>query len=253
MELKLTIDRGNTTMKGGVWDTSKRLLGSEVFPPELSAGEAASALLRTYGCGCEAFASAAYCTVVGSRRSDDMLSLRGKARRVINVDATTPMPMQILYATPATLGADRLAAALGAIDLAGSNTPLLVADIGTAATFDFVAPGAVYAGGNIAPGIGMRLKALHSYTAALPEPETDGPIPAWGKSTDEALRSGAFRGMAAELEYYHCLAGPVAKAVLTGGGAEYILKNKLLSFDSLYDPRLVLRGLNSIIDYNENR
>ena len=48
-------------MKGGVWDTSKRLLGSEVFPPELSAGEAASALLRTYGCGCEAFASAAYC------------------------------------------------------------------------------------------------------------------------------------------------------------------------------------------------
>ena len=58
-----------------------------------------------------------------------------------------------------------------------------MADIGTAATFDFVAPGAVYAGGNIAPGIGMRLKALHSYTAALPEPETDGPIPAWGKST----------------------------------------------------------------------
>ena len=48
-----SIDRGNTTMKGGVWDTSKRLLGSEVFPPELSAGEAASALLRTYGCGCE--------------------------------------------------------------------------------------------------------------------------------------------------------------------------------------------------------
>ena len=74
-----------------------------------------------------------------------------------------------------------------------------------------------------------------------------------GKSTDEALRSGAFRGMAAELEYYHLLAGHVAQAVLTGGGAEYILKNKLLSFDSLYDPHLVLRGLNSIIDYNENR
>lgn len=253
MELKLTIDRGNTTMKGGVWDTSGRLVGSEVFAPELSAGEAASALLRAYAPGAEAFASAAYCSVVGRRRSSDLESLQTLAQRVANVDANTPMPMRIEYATPGTLGADRLAAALGAIALAGYDTPLLVADIGTAATFDFVAPGGVYAGGNIAPGIGMRLKALHSYTAALPEPETDGPVPAWGKSTDEALRSGAFRGIAAELEYYRRQAGPEAKAILTGGGAEYILENKLLSFDSLYDPHLVLRGLNSIIDYNENR
>ena len=86
---------------------------------------------------------------------------------VIRFNSNTPLPLEIGYRTPGTLGSDRLAAAVGAWnEAAGRN--LLVIDAGSAITIDFVSKDGKYNGGNIAPGIKMRLRALHEYTSRLP-------------------------------------------------------------------------------------
>ena len=61
------------------------------------------------------------------------------------------------------------------------------------------------------------------------------------------MRSGAVRGIAAELAYYHAAAGDDALAVLTGGSAEMLVAENILTFDFIYDPFLVHRGLYSIV------
>ena len=123
-----------------------------------------------------------------------------------------------------------------------------MSDIGTAVTYDYVAPGGRYLGGNIAPGIDLRLRALAAFTDALPAVSVEGgDIPVWGRTTAEAMRSGAVRGVAAELAYYHAAAGKESIAVLTGGSAELLVNENILTFDYIHDPNLVHKGLFSII------
>ena len=83
------------------------------------------------------------------------------------VPATTPLPLANAYATPQTLGADRLAAAVGAAWLLPGRN-VVVVDAGTAIKFDLVEGGQVFRGGSIAPGLAMRFKALHAFTGRLP-------------------------------------------------------------------------------------
>lgn len=249
MQVKLTIDRGNTALKAALWDNSGNMLLATKGDEMLSAGELAQSLLKELALPEDTlFDAAVYCTVVATDRAEDLDSLQPLCRKLIDLSAATPMPLSIDYATCGTLGADRIAAVLGAIAVAGSERPLLVSDIGTAVTYDFVRPGSVFVGGNIAPGVDLRLRALAAFTDALPAVESDGgDIPVWGYSTETAMRSGAVRGVAAELGFYHHQAGEGALAVLTGGSAELLIKQNLITFDYIYDPYLVHKGLYSII------
>lgn len=246
MEVKLTIDRGNTAIKGALWASDGTIIAADKGDESMSAGELADALRRR--AGVETLGAAVYCSVVTSDRAEDLASLDPLCRCVIDLCASTSMPITIAYRTPETLGADRIAAALGAVALAGNLRPLLVSDIGTAVTYDLVKPGPVYVGGNIAPGMHMRLRALAAFTDTLPavDPEI-GDTPMWGETTAEAMRSGAVRGLCAELEYYHSAAGANTLAVLTGGSAKFLADSGLLTFDYIHDPYLVHRGLYSII------
>ncbi len=249
MQVNLTIDRGNTALKAALWDSEGNMLVAAKGDESLPAGELAKSLLERAGLPSDTLIeSAVYCTVVASDRAEDVDSLLPLCRVLTDLNSTTEMPLCINYETCGTLGADRIAAALGAIAVAGSERPLLVSDIGTAVTYDFVRPGNVFCGGNIAPGIDLRLRALAAFTDALPAVTSDGgDIPLWGVSTATAMRSGAVRGVAAELEYYHRAAGDYALAVLTGGSAELLINKKLITFDYIYDPYLVHKGLYSII------
>lgn len=176
------------------------------------------------------------------------------ARKVIVLSAQTPLPIELRYETPGTLGADRIAAACGAAVLAPGQTALVV-DMGTAITYDVLENGHTFVGGNIAPGIFVRLEALNHFTKALPLIETDGDVPRWGYDTATALRSGAIRGVVGELQYYrHCLmaspsAFPKPKVFLTGGSANLI--TPFITSEIIEEPNLVLIGLNSIINHNE--
>ena len=77
------------------------------------------------------------------------------------------MPFKTLYKTPKTLGADRLALVAGAV-FGFPNKSVLIIDVGTCITFDFVDSKKKYLGGSISPGLQMRLNALSNQTSALP-------------------------------------------------------------------------------------
>jgi type III pantothenate kinase len=161
-----------------------------------------------------------------------------------------PMPLKIDYATPHTLGEDRIAAAVGAWSLfPGENS--LVVDMGTAVTYDLVSADGHFKGGNIAPGIGMRLRSLHSFTARLPEVGGYGDTPLLGTDTATAMRAGAVRGVVGEIAYYRAMLPVDTRIVLTGGWAHRV--NEFLDFEATIDPCLVTKGLLSILLYNENK
>lgn len=162
----------------------------------------------------------------------------------------TPLPIRIAYKTPDTLGRDRIAAVMGAFQRF-PNTSCLIIDAGTCITVDLLDEEGVYQGGNISPGIDMRMKAMHAYTARLPLVEK-GPIRQLiGQSTEEALRNGAQMGTMLELA---AMVGnmkkqyPALQVLLTGGDAPwltYIAEEPIADF-----PHLVLEGLNAILQYN---
>lgn len=240
--MNLTIDQGNTATKMALWDGDT--LVSTAIRIHFTAREVASLWPES------AIDTAIYCTV--SRRPPTMMrALERRCLKVIEFGVTTPMPLTVDYRTPATLGLDRLAAAIGAHALC-PDRELLVVDLGTAITYDRVTADARYLGGNIAPGIFMRLKALNHYTARLPMVDPSaGTVPVWGNDTTTALRSGAVRGVVAELEYYRSQLGPDGHVIITGGGAEPI--EPFLSYDVEICPNLVPLGLNRIISYNQDK
>jgi type III pantothenate kinase len=80
--------------------------------------------------------------------------LRHKGFDVLEMTFTTPTPIGNAYASPETLGVDRLAAAVAAVEVMGCRDCLVV-DFGTAITIDLVEDG-VYRGGNISPGVRTR-------------------------------------------------------------------------------------------------
>ena len=166
---------------------------------------------------------------------------------------TTAVPLANAYATPATLGADRLAAAVGA---AGRwpGQAVLVIDAGTALKLDLVTADGTYHGGSIAPGLAMRLRALHEFTGRLPLlplPGPDATVALVGGSTEGSVLSGVVNGTAAELNgllaqyraHYQSLA-----VVLTGGDAAFLAPR--LAGSIFVVPELVLLGLYRILAYN---
>lgn len=252
MELNLTIDRGNSTIKLAAWTSDNECIDTERADASCRIDMVAEKLLSRLEALGGRIRNAAYCTVVPSHRNTDIETLRHITPSILDLTWQTPLPFAISYDTPSTLGADRIAAVAGAISLGNENAPMLIADIGTAATYDYVDETGTYIGGNICPGIGMRLDALNSYTALLPRIKSKGDAPLWGKSTETALRSGALRGIAAELEYYIHHTPENSEVFLTGGSVPLLTEAGLITFKHTYDPLLVHRGLNSIIHYNEN-
>lgn len=163
---------------------------------------------------------------------------------------TTPLPFQNLYRTPQTLGKDRLAAVAGAQALYPRQN-CLVADAGTCITYEVLTADGHYVGGNIAPGLRMRLQAMHTFTAKLPlvEPgETENRI---GYDTQSAMINGVQEGIFFELEGYATYCRQQYGAVqvlLTGGDADFL--SKKLKSEIFVDQNLVLRGLDQILSYN---
>ena len=160
---------------------------------------------------------------------------------------STPCPLKIKYGTPGTLGPDRIAAAVGAWSKSPGRN-ILVIDAGSAITYDIVDNKGNFLGGNIAPGIKMRLRSLHEFTDRLPMVVKDGDIPFIGYDTETAIRSGVITGICHEIEGYIRAAREKFGEVfvfLTGGDG-ISLKNNIKS--SIFaDKFLVAKGLNRIL------
>ena len=157
-------------------------------------------------------------------------TLHRRSQHFVLFDHNTPVPIINRYDTPETLGQDRLAAAVGAKTLCPEEN-LLIIDAGSAVTYDFVSDEGEYMGGNIAPGVKMRL---------------------------DAIAAGVVRGIAYEVKgYMRTLAEKVPhfRTFVTGGHAPYILNNVRSSRSEKRELRhekyLVLIGLNEILRFNK--
>jgi type III pantothenate kinase len=155
--------------------------------------------------------------------------------------------MRIVMKNPAEVGADRIVNAAAAYETYGG--PCIVADYGTATTFDVINAEGDYIGGVIAPGIEVSLEALTTRAAKLIKVEVAEPEHAIGKSTTEALQSGAVYGFAGEIEgIVHAIwreLGEEVQVVATGGLAELIARNT--DVVSAVDQLLTLRGIEIVM------
>lgn len=242
MALNLTIDQGNTVAKMALWRDGE--LEDIVIEPDLTA-RAVERFTRGRG----EVDGAIYCSVAHSGENI-VREIRHIARRVCRMSPRCRVPINIDYGTPGTLGADRVAAAVGAREL-HDDCNLLVIDVGTAATYDFVTADGTFRGGNITPGLKMRLDALHRYTARLPQLEVPSSIDhtrVLGKGTAEAMILGAVYGIIGAISFYMSKLRDT-RAVMTGGNARLLAP--LLDFDVEVEDHLVSRGLNRILTYNE--
>lgn len=241
MGLNLTIDQGNSSAKIAIWD------GDKLVDQEVAAALSPELLAKVV----ENFhpSRALCCSVTGNgKRIARWLETQGV--KAAEVNWQMPLPLKLDYATPHTLGEDRIAAAVGAWSLCpGQNS--LVVDMGTAVTYDLVSADGHFRGGNIAPGIGMRLRSLNSFTARLPKVVGYGETPLLGTDTATAMRAGAVRGVVSEIVYYRNSLPADTNVVLTGGWAQRV--SEFLDFPVILDKCLVTKGLLSILLYNENK
>ncbi|CAG0953913.1 type III pantothenate kinase [Anaerolineae bacterium] len=154
----------------------------------------------------------------------------------------------VLTDNPEEVGADRLVNAVAAYSAHRSS--LIVVDFGTAVTFDYVTERGEYAGGIIAPGIGISSEALFNRTAKLPLVEAGRPSVLIGKNTVDSMRSGLFYGFLGLvdgiIERMLRETGGGARVVSTGGLAPLVIGES--SYITGTDEFLTLRGLKIIYE-----
>lgn len=239
--MNLCIDQGNSRTKVGVFNKNVLL---EDFVFEKFDSNDLSNILSTFGIDNCIISS------VISENSEMLAFLKSNTSKLINLSFKTDIPIENRYKTPETLGNDRLAAVVGATFLK-PDTDILVIDVGTAITYDFIDANHVYWGGNIAAGINLRLRSLHEFTQKLPLVEITNDTPLIGNNTNTALISGALYGIVFEMDgYISNLKNkyPQLSTFLTGGSTFYFdtkLKNAIFA-----EKNLVLIGLNRILQYN---
>lgn len=180
--------------------------------------------------------------------------VHGRVKQYVRFDRRTPVPIVNEYATPETLGYDRLAAAVGAHTVYPNHNVLIV-DFGTAITFDMVTAAGKFLGGNISPGAQSRFRALNEYTSTLPLLNLAADNGEFlGKSTVSAIGNGVVRGIIFETEgYVETLKKDFGeiKIIFTGGDADYFAGR--VKFPIFATSDLVFYGLNSILEYNANQ
>lgn len=176
----------------------------------------------------------------------------------IRLNHKTVVPIKNEYKSKDTLGLDRLAAVVGAKHIYPTDC-VLVIDAGTCITYDVVDRTGTYYGGSISPGIDMRFAAMHHFTSKLPLVEFDNTfIKAYGENSEEAIVSGAINGVAYEAEGFinaQLASQPNTKIILCGGNASFFdsrFKNSIFAHLVLYEPNLVLIGLNTIVNYQHD-
>ena len=191
---------------------------------------------------------------VAATGCDLLEPLRAKGIHATLLSHEFRYPFKIGYTTPSTLGVDRLAAVAGVVGLEGLCDAIVI-DAGTAITYDYLTRDGEYLGGAISPGVGMRFRALHDYTARLPlcgaEDLKDIRI---GTDTRGALAAGVVGGVQAEVKAIIAEwreRRPGMRAYVTGGDYKYFEMRTEISIFAV--PNLVLDGLAYIAESNQDK
>jgi type III pantothenate kinase len=238
--MNFVVDFGNTRIKAAIFDGSY-LQHSYIF-------NSVQELIK----GLEQMPDFNNCLIASvTNVHEEFIKCLPKSVNTVIFSSTTPIPLNNLYKSAATLGSDRIAASVGAYSFY-PNQNVLTIDAGTCLKYNFVNEHNEYLGGAISPGLTMRLKAMNAFTHALPLIEMDKNfVDLIGTDTKNSMLSGALIGAVAEVDGIiskYLLNYANLQVVLTGGDADYLgkqLKNRLFA-----NQNLLLYGLNTILNYN---
>lgn len=165
----------------------------------------------------------------------------------------TQLPFTIPVGKPETVGADRLALSAAAVWLYPGCHNLAIG-LGSCITFNFINKQHQLLGGSISPGMEMRFRAMHQFTAKLPLAQATWNVPLVGYDTASNLQTGVVLGMAKEIdgmvEAYQERYGNF-NVLLTGGDIPFLaphLKNRIFA-----DPHLIFKGLYAISEVNRSQ
>ena len=233
--MQLIIDIGNTRAKASIFDKDKL-----VFQTAWTNNDEEEILniIQKFKPTCCAFSN------VGHEHLLITEALHRFGIPVLRVSATTPSPVHNPFPT---LGSDRLAAIVGAVTLL-PHRELLVIDSGTCVTYDYIDADANLIGGNISPGLMLRLKAMHDHTALLPLIPIEGEVPDAGYDTPTAMRVGVVRGLQYKIEGFirdYAKNHPQLEVFLTGGDSSLFSSD--LQQRIHIEPQLVAIGLNRLL------
>ncbi len=232
----LVADAGNSSVKFAV---VKSVAARPRIVATVDNADLTAAKVRAIAKKSGAVTSAGACVVPGSavilRAALPHIAMTGPRSRM---NFPTPVDRR-------TIGADRLANMAEAVRRHGEN--VIVADFGTAATFDLLDARGRFAGGAIAPGLRMLASALSLQTALLPAASLSTPRRLAGRCTKEALRAGVAGGYAGLV--LHLIAGLAAasggtkrpRIIFTGGDARTVAR--LARCGARVDPFWTLRGI----------
>lgn len=246
----LAIDVGNTRIKAAVFEDDN-LLELVVFTV-LELQKNIQTILKSYPKVTDLLVAS-----VGNVAKEDFL-LWNNSINIHFVTHETIFPFQNLYATPHTLGIDRMVLAAGAV-MQFPKQNRLVIDAGTCVTYDFVDADNNYLGGAISPGIRLRYESLRQYTANLPlltiENITCDDDQNWiGNTTQQSIHSGVINGVVHEMEGFinqYSQQYPNFIIILTGGDTEFLakrLKNTIFA-----NSNFLLESLNKIYQYKTKK
>ena len=237
------IDVGNTSTAVGLWSDGRVSNVTHIDgSTELALENSARLADRVEGL--------AYVSVVPKkdrmwRLHAERLGLKFHQVSCDDFAADAPGGLRLDYPEPATIGADRLADAAGAVARYGA--PVMVLDFGTAFTAAVITGDKIWRGGVIAPGFPLMRDYLFERTAKLPRLDIGGgEIPVIGRSTEEAMRFGAlvgYRGMVREIiaELRRGF-NENFRLVATGGFSKWVLRNLDCGLETIVDQDLTLYG-----------
>ena len=241
--MNLIVDVGNTLVKYAVFDNGKLLVDQ---------GTEAERFVSTIKELFEVYPKIdhAILSSVGDldKKQFEVLSLFCK---VHVLSPNSRLPFKNSYATPRTLGVDRIALATAAF-YHNPNGNTLVIDMGSCITYDMINDYGEYLGGAISPGLLMRYKAMHRQTSNLPLLEPEDPLDFIGNTTATCMHNGVIQGICHEID------GTVAQyknrfqhltVILTGGDSHFFakrLKNSIFAHS-----KFLLEGLNYLLEYNK--
>jgi len=241
--MNLIVDAGNTYVKVAVFQENKMLL-HESFEKEFFQKKIEETL-QQYSEIDRMITSSVTTLSEATKQFLDTLSIQ-----VHTLTHETKVPFYNHYATPKTLGVDRIALVVAAVSQYPKQNVLII-DAGTCITYDFKTEKEIYLGGGISPGLQLRYKALHLLTANLPLLQPQIPESYIGDSTESAIHSGVSVGAITEIDgiinrykeqFQHLT------VILTGGDANFLakrLKNTIFA-----NSKFLLQGLNNVLEYN---
>ena len=240
----LVLDLGNTQIKAAVFE------GNTLIEKQWFTYESAHVELDKLVANFPNIGTICVLSVVHIEKLD--LSTYKKRFTVYEINRQSRFPFINAYATPDTLGVDRMVLAAGAV-LQYPNCNRLVIDAGTCITYDFISIDDVYLGGAISPGLQMRYQALHHFTAQLPQLQPKSINDLIGNSTSTAIHSGILHGILFEIEGFiarYCEKKDNIIIILTGGDANFLaghLKNTIFA-----NPNFILESSIRLYEFQNN-